>query len=273
MRRDAQGARDDVVRTRYSVGYDTLAHKAAADSRWELTIDYVREVHDAIVGGRAFRTTDVGVGGFRFFAPPRDVERSMAAVIEECNESQEPPPLIATRLHLGIMDAHPFTDGNGRTARLLGTLYLIHAGYRSSLMTALEEVAAVCNLRYVYLLHIYRTGSLTRERCLRGLLQHLAAQSAYAAWFRAREEAMREYLPQVNRRGGPNESTLLNFDFADPATTYTDPSTIILAHQFEPLRIMLKRMSAAERMVLCHQALRLLNEESEDAGQLSANSL
>jgi hypothetical protein len=84
---------------------------------------------------------------------------------------------------------------------------------------------------------------------------------------------MREYLPQVNRRGGPNESTLLNFDFADPATTYTDPSTIILAHQFEPLRIMLKRMSAAERMVLCHQALRLLNEESEDAGQLSANSL
>jgi Fic family protein len=39
------------------------------------------------------------------------------------------PVEFAARVHQGIVDIHPFVDGNGRTARLLMNLALVQAGY------------------------------------------------------------------------------------------------------------------------------------------------
>ncbi|QAT44127.1 hypothetical protein EQM06_08670 [Aminipila luticellarii] len=39
------------------------------------------------------------------------------------------PILLAAYAHKRLVDIHPFTDGNGRTARLLMNLILINKGY------------------------------------------------------------------------------------------------------------------------------------------------
>jgi len=40
------------------------------------------------------------------------------------------PVLLAAFAHRRLVDIHPFTDGNGRTARLLMNLILVNRGYQ-----------------------------------------------------------------------------------------------------------------------------------------------
>jgi len=53
--------------------------------------------------------------------------------------SNAPPLVRASQLHLDLLIIHPFSDGNGRATRLFASSLLLRAGYRSTLVTAVEQ--------------------------------------------------------------------------------------------------------------------------------------
>jgi Fic family protein len=71
----------------------------------------------------------------RFDAVPELVER----LCEWLNAIAEPAPVIAALAHVSVAGIHPFKDGNGRTARIVASLAMYRAGFRSPQFTSLEE--------------------------------------------------------------------------------------------------------------------------------------
>jgi len=51
----------------------------------------------------------------------------------------EPGPVTSALAHVSVAGIHPFSDGNGRTARIVASLSMYRAGYRSPQFTSLEE--------------------------------------------------------------------------------------------------------------------------------------
>lgn len=49
-----------------------------------------------------------------------------------------PPPTAAALAHLELVAIHPFNDGNGRTARALGRLFLVRGGYALDGLVSLD---------------------------------------------------------------------------------------------------------------------------------------
>jgi Fic family protein len=72
-------------------------------------------------------------------------------MLELANLKGVHPVLQAAELHYNLVAIHPFTDGNGRTARLLMNYHLLRNGYphtiievekRAEYLAALEEANA-----------------------------------------------------------------------------------------------------------------------------------
>ena len=72
------------------------------------------------------------ITGTEYIPPaPADVAEKMkefVASLPELKKNHHPVEFSAL-VHLGLVNIHPFIDGNGRTARLLMNLALIQAGY------------------------------------------------------------------------------------------------------------------------------------------------
>jgi fido (protein-threonine AMPylation protein) len=76
--------------------------------------------HDAIIVGRPEVT----------LCPPQDIYREMSRLCERYNAEEAQHPIEqAAGLHHRFVTIHPFSDGNGRTARLLLSMSLQMAGY------------------------------------------------------------------------------------------------------------------------------------------------
>lgn len=106
----------------------------AGESR-ELSPRDVREIQSLVVGSEpgsgSFRTGDVRVSKSDH-APPTAgmVPELVQDVVDWLNSNETcPPPLSAAVVHAWIAHIHPFSDGNGRTARALMNLILIRGGY------------------------------------------------------------------------------------------------------------------------------------------------
>ncbi len=82
------------------------------------------------------------VTGRRLFQPPpvESVEPLMEEYVRWLDTSQRGlhPYHRAALAHLNFIAIHPFIDGNGRTARIIETLVLYLAGYRSQELVSLE---------------------------------------------------------------------------------------------------------------------------------------
>jgi len=108
-------------------------------------IDHVtiQEIHEVVAAGALedcgrYRTHNVRITGAKKTPPDwSKVVGLMDRLIEEIAKSgthphhpHQPHPVeIAASLHHRFVEIHPFTDGNGRVARLLSNLYLIARGY------------------------------------------------------------------------------------------------------------------------------------------------
>ena len=82
-----------------------------------------------------------GLTDRRVFLPPRESEVPdlMRELLDWLNSERELPPAYRAALaHLNLVAIHPFLDGNGRTARVLETLVMYQAGYRSQALVSLE---------------------------------------------------------------------------------------------------------------------------------------
>ena len=148
----------------------TLVVNAVADDR-ALDVEFVREVHAALTDHLvwdpgAFKTSENRIAGASFepLAPSRVPERMRQwadqAAWQTANlDNQELLQAIASS-HIQFERMHPFSDGNGRTARILMNLMLQRAGFvampiypsdRAEYLNAIEQAdadegAAFCRL-------------------------------------------------------------------------------------------------------------------------------
>lgn len=100
---------------------------------------YLRRLHRSLAGGNEslrpgeFKTRPNQAGGIRFVEPSR-VAPTLSAGWELSRK-------IASPFHRGVFlgwlvtEIHPFTDGNGRAARLVTDAYLLAAGFSGILVT------------------------------------------------------------------------------------------------------------------------------------------
>lgn len=100
-------------------------------------IDHVmiQEIHEMVTFGwlteaGRYRTQNVTVVG-RKKSPPdfSKVAKLMDELLKRVAEMDEKPIAAASFLHHGLVDVHPFSDGNGRVARLIMNLHLMKHGY------------------------------------------------------------------------------------------------------------------------------------------------
>ena len=125
-----------------------------------LTLAVVREMHRMLMGdtydvkaqtpdggwitreetGGAYKTHSNHVvtrtGETHYYATPEETPARMTDLLDACTrlqaevEAGETHPLVAAAtLHHGLVEIHPFADGNGRLARVLMNLLLMRAGY------------------------------------------------------------------------------------------------------------------------------------------------
>ena len=80
-----------------------------------------------------YRTYQVFITGIEYLPPTADeIPVLMKSFISGLNDKSKNthPVILAAFAHRQLVDIHPFTDGNGRTARLLMNLILVNKGYQ-----------------------------------------------------------------------------------------------------------------------------------------------
>jgi len=124
---------------------EVINHKEAIDFIEELSSDInftlkdIKDIHSIILRGidnpnaGRFRDIEVGVrkssGEIQKFCSPLKIDENMRDFILWLEENRLDIPIKASLAHLKFVSIHPFTDGNGRTARLLMNLILLQNQY------------------------------------------------------------------------------------------------------------------------------------------------
>jgi Fic family protein len=106
----------------------------------------ILELHRCILTG--IQDSDAGhyrdtrvrvVGSSRIFPNPLKVPDLMQEFVQQIQVSTEHRVVKASRIHFGLVHIHPFSDGNGRTARLLMNLFLLRQGFPPVLIPLSER--------------------------------------------------------------------------------------------------------------------------------------
>lgn len=111
--------------------------ESLVDTRKEITEDDVLRVHRLIMSNVAedagrYRTAAVRITGASFMPPPsKEVRPRTSQLLEWLRENPDElrPIELAAVFHNRFVRIHPFTEGNGRTARLLMNAVLMKNGY------------------------------------------------------------------------------------------------------------------------------------------------
>lgn len=130
---------DDILHYIDALNYGLLRSKEIP-----FTLKFIRELHGQLMTGARstqhaypgeFRRTQNWIGGTkpddaRFVPPPAHELNRVLGDIEKFIHAKDDFPLLikAALLHAQFETIHPFTDGNGRTGRMLITMFLIHKG-------------------------------------------------------------------------------------------------------------------------------------------------
>lgn len=125
--------REHLEATNNAQGYDLIVGMA----REQVPISHVtiQQIHETVTRGilesaGQYRTRNVRITG-AIRSPPdwQQILREMDDLIQIVNGGNRPVVEMTAYLHHRFTAIHPFTDGNGRVARLLGNLYLLRNGY------------------------------------------------------------------------------------------------------------------------------------------------
>jgi hypothetical protein len=110
--------------------------------------------HDAPATPGSWRRNGGGVLDYKhnvvYRAPEADrIAELMTELIESLNFEDSAPAIIRSAMaHLNVVRIHPFRDGNGRLARCLDTLIMVHAGYRAPVLLNVEEYVGLRRVEY-----------------------------------------------------------------------------------------------------------------------------
>ena len=138
LRRELWGHAREGEAARVAAAFDWLVATSCLSDAPAADIELLRELHDRAVGGRAFRTTGLRAGS-HYYPQPAVAAGATIDFLSQEQRTGEAPERAAARAHLELLRLHPFSDGNGRTARLFSTYLLLRAGYRSTLFTNVEQ--------------------------------------------------------------------------------------------------------------------------------------
>ena len=118
------------------IAFDFFYELAQQDT--PITENYLKQIHQLVVGNDPYlnagnyRNVGVVITGSEHKPPePYEISLKMQDLMSWLNENleQENPLVLAAVAHHELAKIHPFTDGNGRTARLLLNLILMKKGY------------------------------------------------------------------------------------------------------------------------------------------------
>lgn len=128
--------RDYYEATGHAQAYDYMLSLANAE-QFNITEKMIRKLHELFYHlidqneAGQYRHERVFITGTEYVPPaPEEVPEAMERFVSEINRMSMLHPIEwAALAHMGIVDIHPFVDGNGRTARLIMNMILIHTGY------------------------------------------------------------------------------------------------------------------------------------------------
>ncbi len=114
----------------------------------KITEDVIKKIHRTILtniddeyAGK-YRDVNVRILG-AIKSPPRfeKVPDKMAEYVEYINKNPENLNIIelSSLIHYKLVEIHPFTDGNGRTTRLLMNLFLMQHGYPVTIVLKVDR--------------------------------------------------------------------------------------------------------------------------------------
>lgn len=127
--------RDVMAARGYAAGFEAI-FDFVRDKK-DLTVDMVKDFHRYVMLGALpqycglFRDHEVRVLGASFKpAQPWDIPEKVSALVDWFNQKSTTHPIEkASIFHAAFETIHPFSDGNGRTGRLLMNYMLVKAGY------------------------------------------------------------------------------------------------------------------------------------------------
>jgi Fic family protein len=79
---------------------------------------------------------------FHEIAPPAKIPLLLGKLVDYCESAdfrQSHPLQQASRVHHGLMQIYPFTEGSGKVARLLANLVLLHRGYMPCIIHSIDR--------------------------------------------------------------------------------------------------------------------------------------
>lgn len=200
-------------RRRVARAFDRLVAQAGRGDGAPLQVDDLLRLHRSVAGGGGFRTGGARVGGIRVPHSVAAIPPAVETALARAADGTEPAPLAAARLHLELLLIHPFSDGNGRVARLAAAWVLLCAGFHSTLFTAVEQHPRGQRAEYARGFARLRGGLDAQGPWLRMALGQMAAASAHAAAFRRRENQMRAALAASGFPGREHDDLLVSHDF------------------------------------------------------------
>ncbi|MDP3641400.1 MAG: Fic family protein [Alphaproteobacteria bacterium] len=117
------------------------------------SIDDILIIHKIIlkniddVNAGVVRNIPVRISGSSVILPNyQKVPNLLDAFVESLSVSRDHPFLIAIDAHFKFVSIHPFTDGNGRTGRLLMNLFLMQNGYPPIIISPKERLKYIQSL-------------------------------------------------------------------------------------------------------------------------------
>jgi Fic family protein len=176
--------------------YEAVGHAKAYDFMLEtarsipfpLSEQVILRLHELFyqsidpVRAGVYRDIQVFITGTDYVPPkPADLPALMKAFMDTLSEQWNSvhPIRLAAFAHRKLVDIHPFTDGNGRTARLLMNLILVNRGY------PILSIPPVLRLEYINALKAAQRDKNPSDQPLLRLIAEcvLEAQKDYCRMF------------------------------------------------------------------------------------------
>jgi Fic family protein len=154
--------------------------------------------HSFARGAGKFRQTAVrvvdGGGVTRYEAPSSEAVPGLVdELVAWANAAAGvPTPVVSAMIHVGIAAIHPFSDGNGRTARVCAALAMLRGGYRAAEFTSLEEWWGSHLSAYYASFECLGRAWKSDSDVTPFLETHVAAQCAQAATLALRQRVERQ---------------------------------------------------------------------------------
>ena len=138
----------------YNAALD-LANRAALRPDFEWSQELIRRLNAAIMAELEddergeYRRLPVTVGGIYFPPDPERLPALMAQLVDWLRTDEVVHPLIRAGLtHLNVVSIHPWLNGNGRAARVTGSLMLMRCGIGSPELLNVESEIRANRERY-----------------------------------------------------------------------------------------------------------------------------